>query len=150
MLSAPSNKCRIYHKFNNIYHHSRKYAPFSFFTDIDNCADRPCQNHGTCNDLVNSYTCTCIPGFTGRNCTQGKPMTLKKESKGVFKQRLKASLLIFSIFSFFESSILGPGNGGQVYLPGKKLPLYFPPEVLKCNRKPYGLFSEITNQRFSQ
>jgi len=38
--------------------------------DVDDCADSPCQNYGTCNDLGNDYNCTCIPGYTGRNCTQ--------------------------------------------------------------------------------
>ena len=28
----------------------------------------PCQNQGICNDIESGYTCTCIPGFIGRNC----------------------------------------------------------------------------------
>ncbi|MDP6945159.1 MAG: hypothetical protein QF464_13505, partial [Myxococcota bacterium] len=31
--------------------------------------DVPCQNGSTCNDLVNSYSCTCPPGFSDYNCT---------------------------------------------------------------------------------
>ena len=41
-------------------------------TDIDECASNPCQNGGTCNDNINSYTCSCIPGYTGNNCEIGK------------------------------------------------------------------------------
>ena len=28
----------------------------------------PCQNNGTCHDLVNDYRCECIVGFNGTNC----------------------------------------------------------------------------------
>eukprot|EP00058_Branchiostoma_floridae_P026676 XP_002612167.1 hypothetical protein BRAFLDRAFT_88906 [Branchiostoma floridae] len=36
-------------------------------TDIDDCAANPCVN-GDCVDGVNSYTCTCFPGYEGTNC----------------------------------------------------------------------------------
>ena len=29
----------------------------------------PCENGGTCTDLVNAYSCACVPGFTDANCT---------------------------------------------------------------------------------
>ena len=32
---------------------------------IDECESSPCQNGGSCYDGENSYTCICIPGFTG-------------------------------------------------------------------------------------
>ena len=41
-------------------------------TDINECASSPCQNGGTCSDLVNSYTCNCAGGFTGGNCQTSK------------------------------------------------------------------------------
>ena len=42
---------------------------FSFYAlDIDDCATNPCQNGGTCTDGVDSYNCTCAPGFKGTNC----------------------------------------------------------------------------------
>jgi hypothetical protein len=37
-------------------------------TNIDDCSPSPCQNGGSCTDGVNSYTCSCAPGFTGTNC----------------------------------------------------------------------------------
>ncbi|XP_078495665.1 uncharacterized protein LOC144751206 [Ciona intestinalis] len=38
-------------------------------TDIDDCATNPCMNNGTCTDGVDSYTCICVAGYTGANCT---------------------------------------------------------------------------------
>ena len=39
-----------------------------FFWDIDDCQPQPCQNNGTCHDLVNNYRCECLVGFNGTNC----------------------------------------------------------------------------------
>ena len=36
--------------------------------NIDDCADEPCKNNGTCVDGVAGYTCECQPGFTGDEC----------------------------------------------------------------------------------
>ena len=38
------------------------------FLDIDDCQSDPCQNNGTCHDLVNDYRCDCVTGFNGTNC----------------------------------------------------------------------------------
>lgn len=38
---------------------------------MDECMSTPCK-HGSCKDQVNGYTCTCIAGFTGINCENGK------------------------------------------------------------------------------
>ena len=43
-----------------------------FLLDINDCYRSPCENKGTCIDGVNSYTCACVPGFEGKNCTIGK------------------------------------------------------------------------------
>ena len=51
-----------------------------FSEDIDECASSPCQNGGTCNDGVNSYTCECIPGFAGDNCEIGKRISQSKQT----------------------------------------------------------------------
>ncbi|XP_013398205.1 probable G-protein coupled receptor 158, partial [Lingula anatina] len=37
-------------------------------SDIDDCAEKPCKNDATCIDLVASYRCICLPGFTGKDC----------------------------------------------------------------------------------
>ena len=40
----------------------------SMFADIDDCTDTSCLNGGTCVDGVDTFTCTCLPGWTGTNC----------------------------------------------------------------------------------
>ena len=35
---------------------------------VDACVSDPCQNFGSCVDMINAYHCECIPGFTGINC----------------------------------------------------------------------------------
>ena len=34
----------------------------------DDCASEPCQNGAACVDGVTSYSCQCLPGFSGTNC----------------------------------------------------------------------------------
>ena len=36
--------------------------------NIDDCTPNPCQNGGTCADLVADYRCSCPNGYTGKNC----------------------------------------------------------------------------------
>ncbi|XP_072024938.1 uncharacterized protein [Amphiura filiformis] len=39
--------------------------------DANQCVSNPCLNGATCTDRVGSYTCTCVPDWTGINCDQG-------------------------------------------------------------------------------
>ena len=43
-----------------------------FVSDIDDCAENPCQNNGTCIDGLDGYTCTCPSGYTGTTCEISK------------------------------------------------------------------------------
>ena len=43
----------------------------SILPDIDDCSPNPCQNDGTCTDEANNYTCSCVAGYTGYNCSIG-------------------------------------------------------------------------------
>ena len=42
------------------------------FVDIDECANTPCAHGGTCNDGINTYSCTCVLGYKGSDCEVGK------------------------------------------------------------------------------
>jgi hypothetical protein len=37
-------------------------------TNLDECASSPCLNLAQCQDGIDSYTCICLPGFTGPRC----------------------------------------------------------------------------------
>ena len=50
-----------------------------FLVDIDDCADQPCLNGGTCSDGLNDYTCTCVDGYTGEDCGVGKNSVLSQK-----------------------------------------------------------------------
>ena len=39
--------------------------------DINECSPNPCKNGGSCTDLVNGFSCTCIAGYTGEDCSSG-------------------------------------------------------------------------------
>ena len=39
--------------------------------DIDDCSPDPCMNGATCMDGIDSYTCACVAGYTGDNCSTG-------------------------------------------------------------------------------
>ena len=32
------------------------------------CVSQPCLNNGSCQDSIRGYTCTCAPGYDGRDC----------------------------------------------------------------------------------
>ena len=36
------------------------------------CASDPCQNSGTCADIVNGYSCACADGYEGTDCETGR------------------------------------------------------------------------------
>lgn len=44
--------------------------------DINECASSPCENGGHCRDGINSFTCTCVNGFTGTLCETGMYVTV--------------------------------------------------------------------------
>ena len=36
--------------------------------DDNDCLPNPCSNGGICHDAVNSFTCECVPGYSGIKC----------------------------------------------------------------------------------
>ena len=49
--------------------------------DIDDCADEPCENGGTCVDQVDSFVCKCALGFEGDECEIGKSDETRKRRR---------------------------------------------------------------------
>ncbi|KAH3881014.1 hypothetical protein DPMN_004937, partial [Dreissena polymorpha] len=37
---------------------------------INECSPALCKNGATCSNLPNAYSCTCVPGWKGKNCEQ--------------------------------------------------------------------------------
>ena len=52
----------------------------SFSTDIDDCSPSPCENGGTCTDLVDDFSCDCAAGFSGETCETSIFLILKRNS----------------------------------------------------------------------
>ena len=49
--------------------------------DINECASNPCQNGGSCTNLLNKYTCSCPTGFQGTQCETGFYLSTFAESR---------------------------------------------------------------------
>ena len=49
-----------------------QFYPYLFLLDIDDCSPNPCDNGGTCTDLVNDFKCKCKKGFSGKTCDKRK------------------------------------------------------------------------------
>ena len=39
---------------------------------INECSPNSCMNGGICTDLVNGFSCSCIAGYNGDDCSNGK------------------------------------------------------------------------------
>ena len=39
--------------------------------DIDECESNPCMNDGTCDNLVNGFSCNCTDKYNGSRCNIG-------------------------------------------------------------------------------
>ena len=40
--------------------------------DINECSPNSCKNGGICTDLVNGFSCSCVAGYNGDDCSSGK------------------------------------------------------------------------------
>ena len=47
------------------------YTPL-IISDIDECLNVPCLHNGSCSNTDGSYTCSCVPQWTGNDCEIGK------------------------------------------------------------------------------
>ena len=78
LLLSLSVKLPLY--FPSIFRYRRVFKLcmfFLMFSDIDECLSSPCVNGGNCMDGIDSFTCVCIPGFTGPTCAIRKYMVIK-------------------------------------------------------------------------
>lgn len=54
---------------------------YDYETDKNECSSGPCQNNGTCLDLINRFQCRCVPGYTGTQCEIGNMFLLVNRIK---------------------------------------------------------------------
>ncbi|XP_070568563.1 uncharacterized protein [Ptychodera flava] len=59
--------CRYWNQAGNFFLGGHRPC-FCDEEDTDECLSSPCQNGGTCRDLISSYKCNCPFGFNGTNC----------------------------------------------------------------------------------
>ena len=52
-----------------------------------------CQNSGTCTDGDNTYTCSCVTGFTGTDC---ETINYKLDLSSIFKVFLSMEEMVFT------------------------------------------------------
>lgn len=57
------------HEFFSVLLPTGNHHCFHFPLDVDDCVPNPCVNGGSCSDGINNYTCSCVDGFEGRNCS---------------------------------------------------------------------------------
>ncbi|MED6255067.1 hypothetical protein ATANTOWER_004183 [Ataeniobius toweri] len=61
-------KCNL-EEAREIFENDQKTMEFwSGYVDANQCTSSPCLNQGSCKDHLGHYTCTCVSGFTGKNC----------------------------------------------------------------------------------
>ena len=41
---------------------------------VNECSPNSCKNGGSCTDLVNGFSCSCVAGYNGDDCSSGKNM----------------------------------------------------------------------------
>lgn len=72
--------------------------------EINECQSHPCQNGGTCIDLVGHYICSCPPGTLGMQAhMQQKPVLITKQTSLYMKTENKGVvfnyLFLLKVFS---------------------------------------------------
>ena len=56
----------------SLLYNAKLLSYHTMYSEVDECSSTPCQNSGTCVDKVADYQCTCLNGYTGKNCEMGE------------------------------------------------------------------------------
>ena len=70
------------------------------FVDINDCGVNPCLNGGTCLDGVNSYTCSCAAGFSGKACMTSESLYI---TPSYYRRKVNILTLLIPIRSFYKT-----------------------------------------------
>ena len=85
-------------------------------TNIDDCVGYPCQNYGTCVDLVDRFFCDCPPGFGGDICEiainecENNPCENKEWNFVKFKTFVVSNYKVFPIFILYYEDLFKHKN----------------------------------------
>ncbi len=118
---------------------------YSTFTD--DCAPNPCLNGGSCADGFNSYTCTCINGYTGTNCQIPPVCPGNLVAQPSWYNSTAGSLDAFSIIHIQATFVnntattlnFGAGVSPQAWISVPGFPLFTPPMTIR--QQPTGTVS---------
>ena len=55
-----------------------------FFAEVYECTSHPCQNNGTCTDLVDGFRCDCVAGYEGVSCGIGMLISINSQQDRLF------------------------------------------------------------------
>ena len=83
--------------------------------DINECSPAPCQNGGTCVDLVGSYRCDCKAGYSGTNCETGDN-SLRVISFSVFFFHVNMNMLLEISEQFSRERYCSAMGNQYIYL----------------------------------
>jgi hypothetical protein len=66
--------------------------------NINECASNPCQHGATCTDLINSFLCTCVPGYSGKGEEEDEEEEEEEGKKRLEKQKKFSRYLFVCLF----------------------------------------------------
>ena len=102
---------------NVLIRHVGNLKNFFTFLDINDCDPNPCQYNGECVDGIANYTCNCVAGIDGPNCTISKyDMINSVHLKCLVSNPTLSSLTHISNYIFLDFNDCDPSpciNGGS-------------------------------------
>ncbi|XP_060592370.1 fibropellin-1-like isoform X2 [Ruditapes philippinarum] len=92
-------------------------------TAIDDCNPSPCFNADICIDEIEDYTCLCLPGYTGKNCSEKiissvktEPSSIKTTKTTASRQPVMTSTVIATSISVTGETDLDTDKESPVYI----------------------------------